>query len=494
MKPNIIFILSDDHGAWALHNAGTPELCTPNIDFLATNGTKFDNFFCVSPVCSPARASLLTGTIPSAHGVHDWLRSGNINLEQFKNQLKDCPYNSSDEKMPISYLDGQITYTDLLAENGYNCALSGKWHLGNSVLPQHGFSKWYTIGKGGCYYYHADIIENGNLTIEHGKYITELITDKALTYLDELQTEYKENQKPFYLSVHYTAPHDPWGAEHHPQKWIDFYKNCAFESIPDIPDHENMTTWPVYNTPRRRENLIGYFAAISAMDEQIGRIITKLDNDNLLDNTIIIFTGDNGMSMGHHGIWGKGNGTFPFNMFDTAVKVPFIAYWKNHINSGMIIDDLTSAYDVFPTLLDLTNIPQPNINLPGKSFADTLLHSSSSEHNQSIVVYDEYGPVRMIRTKEWKYIHRYPYGKHELYDLVHDPKEEFNLLDKEYWKTCNRKEEIEQQVLGMRKQLENWFVQYVNNDIDGAKEGVTGNGQMCLAGIHANRIDVYGSR
>lgn len=479
MKPNIIFILSDDHGAWAMHNAGTHELYTPNLDTLCLSGMKFDNFFCVSPVCSPARASLLTGNIPSAHGVHDWIRGGNIDFDKFKEQLKECPYNSNDEKIPISYLDGQITYTDLLAENGYNCALSGKWHLGNSALPQHGFSKWFTIGKGGCHYYHADTIENGSLTMAHGKYITELITDKALYFLDELQSE----EKPFYLSIHYTAPHDPWEPEHHPKKWIDFYKDMKFDSIPDIADHKHLTTGPVYGTHRRKENLVGYFSAISAMDEQIGRILNKLETDNLLENTIVIFTGDNGMSMGHHGIWGKGNGTFPFNMFDTAVKVPFVAYWKGHIEEDIINDNLTSAYDLFPTLLDLAQIPQQNLNLPGTSFANALLGEQTTSCNSEVVVFDEYGPVRMIRTKEWKYVHRYPYGEHELYDLIKDPKEENNLLQ-----TMNN----HPIALQMRNQLENWFSQYVNHDIDGAKEGVTGGGQMCLAGSRANRFDVYG--
>ena len=113
-----------------------------------------------------------------------------------------------------------------------------------------------------------------------------------------------------------------------------------------------MTTGPVYGTSRRRENLIGYCAAVSAMDEQIGRILDKLEQDGLLEDTLVIFAGDNGMSMGHHGIWGKGNGTFPFNMYDTAVKVPFLASWKNHIPEGIVNEDLVSAYDVFPTLLE----------------------------------------------------------------------------------------------------------------------------------------------
>ena len=166
-----------------MHCAGTPELHTPNLDRIAAAGMRFDDFFCASPVCSPARASLLTGTIPSAHGVHDWLRSGNVDGEKFAAQGKENPYGGYvSERKPIAYLEGQTAYTDILAENGYRCALSGKWHLGDSVQMQHGFSKWYTIGKGGAFYYHPDIVENGNITVEHGKYITEIITDKALIW------------------------------------------------------------------------------------------------------------------------------------------------------------------------------------------------------------------------------------------------------------------------------------------------------------------------
>ena len=180
-KPNIVFILSDDQGPWAMHCAGTPELYTPNLDEIARRGMRFSSFFCASPVCSPARASLLTGTIPSAHGVLDWLRSGNVDREKFAAQGEENPYGGyRDEDKPIQYLAGKTTYTDILAQNGYTCALAGKWHLGDSVTPQRGFSKWYTIGKGGCYYYHSDIVEHGDIHVEHGKYVTDLITDKAL--------------------------------------------------------------------------------------------------------------------------------------------------------------------------------------------------------------------------------------------------------------------------------------------------------------------------
>lgn len=478
--PNFIFILSDDQGAWAMHNAGLSELYTPNLDRIAESGIRLDDFFCVSPVCSPARASLLTGTIPSAHGVLDWIRSGNIDAEKYKRQGQENPYATGykDEVKPIAYLEGQTTYTDLLAEAGYTCALSGKWHLGDSVRPQHGFSKWYTIGLGGCCYYHPDMVEDGDITVRHGQYVTELITDRALSYLEEMTKE----EEPFYLSVHYTAPHSPWGAEHHPKKWIDYYKDCAFEGIPDVPDHPNGVTWKVYGTPTRRENLIGYFAAISAMDEQIGRILDALEASGKREDTVIIFAGDNGMSMGHHGVWGKGNGTFPMNMYDSAVKVPFLISWPGHFPQNVVNTELVSAYDVFPTILELAGIPYEDPALPGRSFVGLLKGEEPDRGENAVVVYDEYGPVRMIRTKEWKYVHRYPYGPHELYNLLEDPGEETNLYGDERYAS---------RIVEMRAKLGGWFERYVDPQMDGAKEGVTGSGQLDRPGLKAKRADVY---
>ena len=342
-KPNIIMILADDQGPWAMHCAGTPELYTPNLDRIAEQGMRFDSFFCASPVCSPARASILTGKMPSAHGVQDWLRSGNLDGEKFAAQGKENPYfeGYKQERKPISYLEGQPTYTDILAQNGYHCALSGKWHLGNSIEPQQGFQEWYTIGMGGCCYYHPDMVDHGEITVHHGEYVTDLITDRALEYLKELG----EGDAPFYLSVHYTAPHSPWEKEHHPAKWIDYYDGCTFPSIPNVPDHPDLRTGAVYGTGKREENLRGYFAAISAMDEQIGRLLDAVEEQGLADNTVILFTADNGMSMGQHGVWGKGNGTFPMNMYDSAVKVPFLISWPGPALSQMPAEALAAMKD-----------------------------------------------------------------------------------------------------------------------------------------------------
>ncbi|MBQ8088887.1 MAG: sulfatase-like hydrolase/transferase, partial [Clostridia bacterium] len=382
-----------------------------------------------------------------------------------------------DETEPIAYLEGMATYTDMLRAAGYACALSGKWHLGDSVHPQHGFEDWYTIGKGGCFYYHPDIVENGDISVKHGQYITDLIPDRACADISRLARE----QSPFYLSVHYTAPHAPWDEAQHPKKWIEYYNECTFSSLPDVPDHPDMTTGPVYGTAKRRENLRGYFAAISAMDEGIGRILAQLESEGILNETMVVFCSDNGMSMGHHGIWGKGNGTFPMNMFDTAVKVPFLLRYPPMVaQPGKVSHALISACDIYPTLAELIGEKAPE-GLPGMSFLP-VIEGKTDDARENVVIYDEYGPVRMLRTREWKYVHRYPYGPHELYDLKRDPQENINRIDDP---ACQIR------ILEMRSQLQRFFLQYSDPAIDAAKEGVTGSGQLCRAGIYASRADVY---
>lgn len=474
-RPNLLFILTDDQGAWAMHCAGNTDIQTPNLDRLAAQGTRFDNFFCASPVCSPARASILTGRIPSQHGVHDWIRSGSLDKKAL-GEHQDHPYFAS-EDVPIQYLEGMTTYPDLLAQNGYTCALAGKWHLGDSMQPQHGFSHWYTIGRGGCLYNQADVIENGALHFE-SRYITDLITEHALDYLDE----FAGREEPFYVSVHYTAPHDPWDEDQHPKEYIDLYRDCAFTATPDEPLHPNrIPTAPGGTGEERKRLLRGYYAAVSAMDAGVGRLLDRLEQLGVAEDTLVIFTADNGMNMGHHGIWGKGNGTFPFNLFDTAVKVPFIARWPGHILADRVTPSMCSHYDIIQTLnelLDLgASLPE---DLPGRSFANVLLKGDDTDNH--VVILDEYGSSRMIRNQEWKYIHRYPYGPHELYHLTEDPGEKENLAGKPEYA------EIQARLLG---KLQNWYYTYADPAVDGSREAVTGFGQMRRPGIHSEGKPVY---
>ena len=157
-RPNLIFILSDDQGAWAMGCAGNSELDTPNLDRLAASGVRFDNFFCASPVCSPARASILTGRIPSQHGVQDFLRKGNT------------PHLPQDGE-EIEYMRGERSYVQALGEIGYARGLSGKWHLGKSALPQLGFGYWNVHASGGGDYYGAPMIADGEFRRADG-YVT----------------------------------------------------------------------------------------------------------------------------------------------------------------------------------------------------------------------------------------------------------------------------------------------------------------------------------
>lgn len=478
-RPNILFLLSDDQGAWAMRCAGNADIQTPNLDRLAREGYRFENFFCASPVCSPARATLLTGRIPSSHGVQDWICSGNLDREAL-GDLKDDPYYKLEDR-PIRYLDGMPAYTDVLKANGYTCALSGKWHLGDSLVPQHGFDRWFTIGRGGCYYDRADVVEDGKIYFE-SRYITDVITEKALGWLEEFSRE----ENPFYLSVHYTAPHSPWEEEQHPKEFVDLYRDCGFTATPDLPVHPNQIESAPYGTGEVRKSLLrGYYAAISAMDANIGLLLDKLEELGLREDTIVIFTSDNGMNMGHHGIWGKGNGTFPFNMYDTAVKVPLLVSWKDHYRAGAVCKRMCSQYDFFPTLLEMAGIEggfpgESEVALPGKSFADVF--GGSDSRDDWVVVFDEYGPTRMIRTEEWKYICRFPYGPDELYHLTCDPEENENLIEEERYRPV---------VDSMYARLTDWFYRYTDPAVDGSKEAVTGMGQLCRPGIHAGRRKVF---
>lgn len=449
-RPNIIFIMTDDQGIWSLGCYGNHEIHTPHLDRLAENGVKFDQFYCTSPVCSPARASLLTGKIPSQHGVYDWIEKGNI-------------------QDPIEYLAGQTAYTDILAENGYICGLSGKWHLGDSMKPQKGFSHWYVHQKGGGPYYHAPMIKDGEC-IEEEDYVTEAITNDALNFLEKQAHQ----DQPFYLSVHYTAPHDPW-IDNHPDEYVSLYHDCKFETCPQNPLKPWFEKVMAINEDNWRENAKGYYASITAMDHHVGRILSYLDEQDLTKETVIVFTSDNGFSCGHHGFWGKGNGTLPFNMYDYSIKVPFIVSHQGSIPKGKTSHALVSGYDFMPTLLDYVGIDSYEHDklLPGKSFASILTQPDNPIKNDAIVVYDEYGPVRMIRSEKWKYIHRYPHGLHELYDLQNDPEERVNLVDNQAYLPILKQ---------LRVKLMDWFDMYVDPRRDALNEEVTGLGQYKLAG------------
>ncbi|WP_309128205.1 sulfatase-like hydrolase/transferase [Microbacterium sp.] len=447
--PNLVVIVSDDQGPWALGAAGNHEIRTPVLDDLARRGVRLERFFCASPVCSPARASLLTGRIPSAHGVHDYLDGAHAG--------------------PTSrdHLQGLPTLTDALADAGYRLGLSGKWHLGASDVPRRGFVHWYALEGGGSPYHRAVMYRDG--VPEHVTgYLTDVIADDAAAFIDAEQ----EHDTPFFLAVNFTAPHKPFAGQH-PDEYTDVYRDCAFETCPQEQPHPWLQTLhgaPIGGEVDTREALIGYFAAVTAMDAAIGRILERLRAHGIEDDTVVVFLSDNGFSCGQHGFWGKGNGTFPMNMYDESVMVPFIISAPGMLPQGAVSDRLLSAYDLPATLLDLLGLDAgPFESGPGRSFAGMLRGEDTDEAERPVVVHSEYGPVRMIRTGDRKYVHRHPYGPHELYDLTTDPRERDNLVD-----DPARADEIAR----MRRMLRDWFAAYSVADADGQSLPVFGAGQI----------------
>jgi arylsulfatase A-like enzyme len=460
-RPNVVFVLTDDQGPWAAGCYGNDEIHTPNIDRLAAEGLRFENFFCTSPVCSPSRASFLTGALPSQHGVHDWIREGNVD--------PGTGVRAADEEAhpAVPYVADQPTYTEVLAEHGYECALSGKWHLGDSAEPQAGFDRWFAHQKGGGHYYDAPVVRDGEPTREPD-YVTDAITDEALSFLAEMG-------EPFHLSLHYTAPHAPWtedgeAANAHPAEVVERYEDCPFRSCPQEASHP----WAIGATDAHmgnRESLKGYFAAVTAMDRQLGRVLDWLEAEGLREDTLVVFASDNGFSCGHHGFWGKGNGTDPVNMYEESVRVPFVVSHPGRVPEGEVTDALASAHDVAPTLLDyldLPGLPPGERPRPGESVRP-VFEGQDGAGRDAVVVHAEYGATRMLRTERWKYVHRYPRGPHELYDLAADPGERENLVDDP---------DHAARVADLRRSLADWFSEHVDPDRDGARFPVSGRGQV----------------
>ena len=449
-SPNFVVIVTDDQGAWARGRL-MPELVSPVLDELGATGLELENFFCASPVCSPARASLLTGRMPSAHGVHDWLRSENSGVSSVGKH----------------YLDGLATTPEVLAANGYACGHSGKWHLGDARVPAPGFTRWYSHRDGGGHYFGAPMVEDGREHIEPA-YVTDAITSRAVAMVEELA----RGTAPFYVQVHYTAPHTPWHAQEHPDELLDLYRDTDFPSIPREPTHPWFRRDDGELRAAQEDDpvsaLRGYCAAISGVDRGVGQLLASLERAGRREDTYVLFLSDNGFSCGHHGYWGKGNGTWPTNLWDPSIRVPFIINRPGVVRPRLDAA-LTSAAALHPTILELAGVPTPHDSLAaGESFAARVTGACVDAGTvDGLVVYDEYGGTRMIRTRTHKLVVRRE-GPDELYDLVLDPGERDNLLGDP------GNHEVESDLRG---RLESWFTAHSTPDRDAFATPVQGFGQ-----------------
>jgi choline-sulfatase len=396
--------MTDDHGAWANGCYGCPEIQTPNIDRLAAGGVRFDRAFACTPVCSPSRMTYMTGKIPSAHGVQDYL----------------VPEDSAGPAAK-RWLDGHTTYTEILARNGYTLGLSGKWHMGEDERAQRGFTYWATVPGGGGTYRDPEFVRNGE-KVKVKRFKTDAVGDFALEFLEQ------SKDKPFYLLVPFYAPHTPY--DYQPEEYRKPYADAKFTCYPTAPGIHPNQNRGLRQHHGNRASMLAYSALVTAADANVGRVVKRLEELGLRENTLVIFTADQGWSAGHHGVWGKGNGTVPFNLYDGGLRVPLIWNHPGKIPKGFVRGrEMVSAYDYFPTILDYLGVAAARDGQRvGRSYADLVRRKDPPVRDWRNRLYFEYASVRGIRTENLKYVERAePFGS-ELYDLEADPGEGRNLI------------------------------------------------------------------
>jgi arylsulfatase A-like enzyme len=405
-RPNILLFLTDDHGAWANGCYGNSEVETPTLDALATTGTRFNSAYTPCPVCSPARACLLTGKMPSQVGIHDWLQ----------------------EWIPAigerDWLGGIRTLFDYLSDAGYYCGMSGKWHLGQSHLPPSGVD--YHFGLPGWQGRH-----NGPYTYARNGEMVELdgnksqfITDRAIEFLDTAPAD-----KPFFLNIGYIATHSPYQQQEHDAEQTAKYQDCPFEAIPPWAPHPWVNNEGGANELSARElrdRYIGYYASVTEVDDNIARVIGALKARDQWENTIIIYTSDHGCAIGHQGFFGKGNSTRPLNMYEVSLQVPLIISGAGVESQSL--DTYVDHCDTFHTICALAGFELPRDEVyAGESYEAMLRGQRIAWDNTR---YGEYGDLRMIRDERWKLVWRYPTGPQDLFDLAADPGERVNVFDR----------------------------------------------------------------
>jgi arylsulfatase A-like enzyme len=404
-KPNILMVLCDDLAAWMLGTYGNREIKTPNIDRLARTGTKFASAFVCTPVCSPSRATLFTGRTPMQHGIEDFLTSKPV---QKPPQGQEAP--------PKSFAN-EVMISDMLSQAGYNCGYIGKWHMGGDEKPGHGYSFTYTMLSG--VYQDPKMSLNGEVRQEKG-YLTDLMTERACEFIGR-----QEAGKPFFLTVSYFNPHVP--LDGHPQKYYDTYANTKFDSFGYEPAAPNAL--------REKEllqdtvgNLRKTAASTTALDDQIPVLLRKLSEKGFRENTLIIFTGDNGFLLGRHGLWSKGHASDPINMYEEVIQVPMVWVWPGVIPVEGNRPELVSFYDVLPTVCEVAGVPAPQKNLCGRSFWPLLINKPSPQTEPwKDMVFAHFRNTEMVRDRRYKLVIRNGgEGPNEFYDLRKDPRERVN--------------------------------------------------------------------
>ena len=408
-KPNIILIYADDLGYGDLSSYGG-DIPTPNIDRIGKEGIRFTEFYVAAPACTPSRYSLLTGCYPqrSRHGLDQVIMPGD-----------DYHFDGAEVLLP-----------EMLKAQGYTTGIMGKWHLG-SLLPYylpiyHGFDT-FSGHKGGAvdYFRHAygplydDWFVNGEPSEEEG-YTTELITRHGIDFIEHAQ----EKSNPFFLFLSYNAPH---------YAKTDPDNTCGVTEVLDERIQDSLRVWNTLQAPAEYVNQFShikdvyrrmYTAMVANLDDNIGKVLTKLEEDDLMENTIIWFISDNGgysVEMCRHASNGILKGE-KATLQEGGIRIPAMVSWKGKIKPGQITHQFTCNVDIVPTLGAITGYTETLSDYPidGTDISKVLLHQDTISNDRDF--YWCYSNQTAFRRGKWKL-----YNYDELYNLRTDMSEENNL-------------------------------------------------------------------
>ncbi len=391
-RPNVVVILADDLRYDAIGCAGDRRLQTPNIDRLAGEGVRFTNAFVTTSLCSPSRAAFLTGCYAHTQGV-------------FYNEMRDP-------------LPSVPMFPELLQRAGYETAFVGKWHMLRRATPRRGFDHWVAFNGQGAYFRNTLNVDGDWVYSEN--YITDELTSRAVNYL------VRDHEKPFFLMLSHKAVHAPFvPAPRHANR----YGDVTYTSRDDSRDR--LDAKPAWGGRAADENVASemrnYHRTVLGIDESVGTIRATLQEQGVLDDTLVVFTSDNGYLFGEHGGLMDKRAAY-----EPSIRIPLILRYPPQGGAGTICDGLALNIDLAPTLVELAGAPaSPTIQ--GQSLIPLL----RGEPGRDAFLYEyfhELGTVPTalaVRTREWKYV-TYPDDPDlpsELYDLRADPGELRNLAD-----------------------------------------------------------------
>ncbi|WP_296682566.1 sulfatase [Flavobacterium sp.] len=431
-KPNLLIILADQWRGQALGFEGKEPVKTPYLDKFAKESLVLQQMVSNYPVCSPARAMLMTGQFPIKNRVYS-----NVN--------------SSSAPFGIELQKEAVCWSDVLKSNGYSNGYIGKWHLDSPYEPyiptsnnigkvawnewtapdrRHGFDYWY--GYGTYDVHNKPMYWDTNATRDNFHYVNQWgpihEADKAIEFMKNEGGKLRKSDAPFSLVVSMNPPHSQY--ETVPENYYNIYKDVPLSSL--VKD-ANIPPVGTENGDQYRKDIRYYYANITGVDEQIGRIIQGLKDQKLDDNTIVIIMADHGNCLGKHDEVSKNN------IFEESLRIPFIIYWKGHIMARKDNQFLGSIPDVYPTILDLMGLKNaiPK-DLDGTSYAQYFLNGKGNTPSEQFIL----GAIisnnakintgfRGVRTKDYKlaYVKKKNKGAFELYDLNADPFEMKNIYN-----------------------------------------------------------------